>query len=261
MAVGSSRAPALSHRSRARARLRGDRVREPAGQLARTDLRAGGGIRPRDRSLPPTALRLGRRLSGRATLRPHRGSLRRATARSSCRGAVAMSAAFLRAFRLEGEGIVHGFGTRHLEEAAPELLEELKEGCARQVHGDRVLWVKDGVRPGAEEADALATDEARLVAVRTADCVPVLLADPRTGRVAAVHAGWRGTVARVVERAVESLVRAGSRQEDLLAAIGPAIRACCYEVSPKLAARFEAAFGPGVRQGQNLDLAIANRIS
>jgi len=171
-----------------------------------------------------------------------------------------MSEPFLRAHHFDAEGIFHGFGTRHLEREA-ELLAALREACARQVHGDRVLWVEGETRPGEHEADALITAASRLVAVRTADCVPILLADPRTGRVAAVHAGWRGTIARVVERAVECLVRAGSRAGDLLAAIGPAIGPCCYEVSPELAARFEAAFGPGVRQGRRLDLALANRLS
>jgi YfiH family protein len=171
-----------------------------------------------------------------------------------------MSEPYLRSALLGAEGIFHGFGTRALESEA-DLFAALRTSCARQVHGVRVLWVEADTRPWEEEADALATREARLVAVRTADCVPVLLADVREGRVAAVHAGWRGTLARIVERAVESLVRAGSRPKDLVAAIGPAIGRCCYEVSPDLAARFESAFGPRVRADRRLDLPLANRIS
>jgi len=171
-----------------------------------------------------------------------------------------MNEPFLRSVLLEAEGIFHGFGTRALE-ADAALFASLRASSARQVHGTRVLWVGEDTRPPEEEADALATHEARLVSVRTADCVPILLADRRGGRVAAVHAGWRGTIARIVERAVESLVRAGSTAEDLVAAIGPSIGRCCYEVSPELAARFEDAFGPTVRAGRRLDLREANRIS
>lgn len=153
---------------------------------------------------------------------------------------------------LEGAGIAHGFGTPG---AAPpfDLL------TARQVHGDRILWVEAGGDPSEEEADALATAEARAVAVRTADCVPLLIADRRGGRVAAVHAGWRGSRARIGARAVEVLLAAGARAEDLVAAIGPCIGRCCYEVAPALAAEFEAAFGPEVREGRHLDLVFANR--
>jgi YfiH family protein len=95
-----------------------------------------------------------------------------------------------------------------------------------------------------------------------ADCVPVLLADPETGAVAAVHAGWRGTLARAAAEGVRALRReAGAAPERLLAAVGPSIGPCCYEVSPELAARFRAELGPVVREdgGVRLDLWAANR--
>lgn len=153
---------------------------------------------------------------------------------------------------LRAAGFFHGFGTRK-GPPPPDL------ATARQVHGDRVLWVRAGTEPTKEEADALATDEERLVAVRTADCVPLLLADRRGGRVAAVHAGWRGTRARIAARAVESLVDAGARPEDLVAAIGPCIGPCCYEVSADLAEDFASVFGADVRRGRQLDLVRVNR--
>ena len=94
----------------------------------------------------------------------------------------------------------------------------------RQVHGDRVLLARAAGAP-AEEADAivsLAPGVAACVAV--ADCVPILLADPRSGAAAAVHAGWRGTLARIVARTVERMQQAyDSRPQDLRAALGPAI--------------------------------------
>jgi YfiH family protein len=80
------------------------------------------------------------------------------------------------------------------------------------------------------------------VAVRAADCVPLLMADPRTGAVAAVHAGWRGTAAGAATAAVESLRQEfGVEPENLVAAIGPSIGLCCYEVGTELVDKFAAA--------------------
>jgi polyphenol oxidase len=79
--------------------------------------------------------------------------------------------------------------------------------------------------------------------VQTADCVPILLVDPKNRAVAAVHAGWRGTLARIVEKAIGRMqMQFGSRAEDLLAAIGPAIGGCCYEVGTEVAAAFSGQF-------------------
>jgi YfiH family protein len=84
------------------------------------------------------------------------------------------------------------------------------------------------------------------LAVQTADCVPVVMIDRRLGVVAAVHAGWRGLVARAPITAVERMARDfGTRTDDLLVAIGPAIGPCCYEVGPDIRTQFErASFSP-----------------
>ena len=120
----------------------------------------------------------------------------------------------------------------------------------RQVHGCRVVRREEPVSPSDadDEADAVITSRPGLAAcVLTADCVPLLIGDPGTGAVAAVHAGWRGTLARAAGRAVEALVREfGAHRENLLVAIGPAIGPCCYEVSHDLAERFVAEIGPSV---------------
>jgi len=115
----------------------------------------------------------------------------------------------------------------------------------RQVHGSAVLRREAPSLP-LDEADAVVTIRSGLAAcVLTADCVPILLGDPCTGAVAAVHAGWRGTIARAAARAVEALQREyGAHPENLLAAVGPAIGPCCYEVAAELAERFAAAIGP-----------------
>lgn len=92
------------------------------------------------------------------------------------------------------------------------------------------------------EADIAVTDDPSLaVSVRTADCVPILLADRRTGAVAAIHAGWKGTAAGAPIVAVKALTsRYGTNADDVIAAVGPSIGPCCYEVGPDLAAHFSS---------------------
>jgi len=95
--------------------------------------------------------------------------------------------------------------------------------------------------------------------------VPVLLADPRSGAVAAVHAGWRGTLDGAAAAGVRALVdREGARPGDLLAAIGPGIGPCCFEVSRELATRFRDEIGPVTAsprdQGSRVDLWRANEL-
>ena len=82
-----------------------------------------------------------------------------------------------------------------------------------------------------------------LLGIKTADCVPVLVADVKRRVVGAFHAGWRGTVARIVEKGVGEMRRQfGSVPRDLRAAIGPSIRRCCYQVGPEVRAEFESQF-------------------
>jgi len=117
-----------------------------------------------------------------------------------------------------------------------------------QVHGRDVVSLRcDSPRVlGPCSGDALVSNNAGVaIAVRAADCVPLLLADPKSGAVAAVHAGWRGTAAGVTTAAVGALVREfGARPDDLLAAIGPSIGPCCYEVGSELVDAFAAAGHP-----------------
>ncbi|MGZ3428856.1 MAG: polyphenol oxidase family protein, partial [Polyangia bacterium] len=109
---------------------------------------------------------------------------------------------------------------------------------ARQVHGARVALVVEGTLPervAETEADVVVTAQpGAVVGVYTADCVPILVADDE-GRVAAAHAGWRGTVAGVAAAAVEALVSIGARRERLRAALGPSICARCFEVGDEVA--------------------------
>lgn len=114
----------------------------------------------------------------------------------------------------------------------------------RQVHGAAV-FVAGGERGPLPDADIVVSNRTDIaVAVQAADCVPLLVVDKRTGAVAAAHAGWRGLAARVPGETVHALKRAyGSRTEDLLAAIGPAIGQCCYEVGEEVREAMVRAFG------------------
>lgn len=116
-----------------------------------------------------------------------------------------------------------------------------------QVHGDRVTVV-DSPRPAPVEAtDALVTTTARLaLAVVTADCVPLLMADARAGVVAAVHAGRVGAALGIVPRTLEAMVAAGARAEDVSVYLGPAVSGANYEVPEAMAAEVESAL-PGSR--------------
>lgn len=92
-----------------------------------------------------------------------------------------------------------------------------------------------------EQGDAVATRiPGRWVGIRTADCVPLLLADTAHRAVAAVHAGWRGTLANIAGTAIDQMREVyGTQSEDLLVAIGPCIAECCFEVGPEVAEQFE----------------------
>jgi YfiH family protein len=113
---------------------------------------------------------------------------------------------------------------------------------ARQVHGAEVL-VARRAEPGRPRmaADALVTDRAGLtLGVLSADCAPVLLADPAARVIGAAHAGWRGALSGVIEAAVRAMVELGARPERITAAVGPCIGKSSYEVGPELYEGFVA---------------------
>lgn len=141
----------------------------------------------------------------------------------------------------------HGFGTR----SSP--LNQDGMASLKQIHSAVVL-VADRLEGCVGEGDALLTAEAGCtISVRTADCFPILLVDRAQRVVAAVHAGWRGTAAGIAAEAVHQMqFTFGTRPEDVLAAIGPGIGACCYEVGEDVARQFDRG-----RTGR-LDLASHN---
>jgi YfiH family protein len=154
----------------------------------------------------------------------------------------------------------HLFTTRQLQLPSADAWRTLASAISvqpgrivslNQVHGRHVARIERNVsRQTLEEmhherptADAVISDAPDVaLVVRVADCVPLLIADTRTGAVAAVHAGWRGTAARVGVAAIEEMQRQfGSQAADFVVAIGPAIGPCCYEVGSDLVDAFAAA--------------------
>jgi polyphenol oxidase len=138
----------------------------------------------------------------------------------------------------------------------------------RQVHSNRVLEflaasevVRIFRRVGP--ADGLTLRFSGLFAViRTADCLPVIAIDPVDRQVCALHAGWRGTRDRIVQKGIAAFLRGrAGRKDDLLVAFGPSIRRCCYEVGDEVRRQFEKAGHDRDRvfDGRNLDLVQANR--
>jgi YfiH family protein len=148
-------------------------------------------------------------------------------------------------------------------------------GCW-QVHGADVRVVRTaaeaqptpGVLGEAQYCDVLVSNVPQvLLAVKTADCVPILVGDPSSGAFAAVHAGWRGTVASVVLRAMEQMQEQyGAKAENMRAAIGPAASVCCYEVGTEVIEQFtdrfpqsQKLFAPTRDGHSRIDLLTANR--
>ncbi len=132
----------------------------------------------------------------------------------------------------------------------------------RQLHGDGVWWVEwGGSGAGADILLSRRTD--LTLAVRTADCLPLLLADGEAGVIAAVHAGWRGTALDIAGRAVAMMCEIGASRAQIRAVLGPAIGGCCFRVRDEALTRLEACGdGIGMREhegGVCADLTEINR--
>jgi YfiH family protein len=199
--------------------------------------------------------------------------------------------------RLEDAGFVNGFSTRmggvspfpkdslnlagfnsdsrhNIYENRRRFLAALgvdhRLALAFQSHGNSILQVdsEEEAIDSDDKADAIISKAAHvLAAVKTADCVPILIGDPATGAFAAVHAGWRGTVQTIARKAVAHLQQTyGSNPEDLVAAIGPAASCEVYEVGPEVVERFNSMIEGGQRYFSpthdghaTVDLHAANR--
>jgi polyphenol oxidase len=113
----------------------------------------------------------------------------------------------------------------------------------RQIHSDIIRFVEAPPESQLAGDGLMTATPGLLLGIQTADCLPVILVDPKRRSVGVFHAGWRGTVKRIVEKGVGEMGRRfGSRPHDLKAAIGPGIQGCCYEVGPEVREKFESQF-------------------
>lgn len=116
---------------------------------------------------------------------------------------------------------------------------------ARQIHSAKAVYTD---RPGGEyECDAFVTDvPGMIIAVKTADCVPILFCDPENRVIGAAHAGWRGTVSGVAASCLREMEKHGADLHKTVAAIGPCIKSCCYEVDGKFVSAVSASEFAGI---------------
>lgn len=148
--------------------------------------------------------------------------------------------------------------------------EEYRFCGIRQVHGDKVFVLNNHHEMGwrdlsdAVEADAVVTNLPHMVLIiLTADCVPILLYDPIAKAIGSVHAGWKGSKSNIIGKTIKTMQNQyGSRPQDIIAAIGPAIGVCCYEVGLDVAEHFvdhSEIVQPNKRKGKfQLDLKAIN---
>jgi YfiH family protein len=145
---------------------------------------------------------------------------------------------------------------------------QMHSADVRIVHDQQEAQARPGVLGDDVYCDALISNTPKvLLTVKTADCVPVLIGDAKTGAFAAVHAGWRGTSASILVKAIAQLKNEyGADAENLRAAIGPAARSCCYEVGSEVIERFKELFPqsdhlftPTSAGHARIDLQTANR--
>ena len=132
--------------------------------------------------------------------------------------------------------ILHAFGTRGDRNLPSKIV------TVEQVHGTEVLDVEEYVE-GKEGYDILITDKPGIaIGIKSADCQPILLVEPKAGIIAAVHSGWRGTLKSAVGKAVRKIEKRGGVIENILASLGPCIGQCCCEIGPDVAVEFETCF-------------------
>ncbi|MCX8022232.1 MAG: peptidoglycan editing factor PgeF [Syntrophorhabdaceae bacterium] len=148
---------------------------------------------------------------------------------------------------IERKGIRHGFFTR----ASPQMYRDLKEKedfitalglgdvvILRQEHGDVLNVVKNGERPTTGDGIILLERGVGAV-IKTADCLSLIICDPTYPMASILHAGWRGTVKRITEKAIHEMLRIGAKKEWMFAILGPSINRCCYRVNGDVREEFE----------------------
>ncbi len=139
---------------------------------------------------------------------------------------------------LEEKGLVHGFFTAQ----SPVITQNkdynnifldafgLKDLVVlHQEHGDKVHVIKDGYRPRTGDGIIL-TEKNKAGVIKTADCLPIILFEPHYPMAAIIHAGWRGTKERILEKALKEMIGLGAKEKEVTAILGPSVNVCCYNV-------------------------------
>lgn len=174
--------------------------------------------------------------------------------------------------QVEKTGLIHGFMAKSSNSIVTEIEEQEKFRrmlpgrsfiMMQQEHGSTVHVVEGGERPRAGDGIVL-IEKGVIGVIKTADCLPIILYEPDRKIAAVIHAGWRGTVRRITQRAVQVMIGVGAIPSKMSALIGPGIGPCCYDVGEDVEVAFrEAGFAENVfsrREGRTfLDLKKANR--
>lgn len=155
-------------------------------------------------------------------------------------------------------GLEHAFGSASNFHKPTNLF------CCAQKHGANVIQVGDADESGAIAGDAIFTRTTRPIGIVTADCLPILVGSKKDKFVAAIHGGWQGLAAGIIENSFLAFIRENISLEHLQVAIGPAIHSCCYEVGKELVDTIEQAHGHlwrgarrhGLQLVQNQSLAL-----
>jgi polyphenol oxidase len=180
---------------------------------------------------------------------------------------------FYHARDLTDQGVAHGFFTSATPKV-PLTAEEKRKFCHAfsvrdvvvmcQEHGDTVHIIREGEKPRA--GDSLIVIEKGVAAIiKSADCLPIVVADPGYPMAAIIHAGWRGTAKKITEKTVRRMVELGGRPERMVALFGPSIGPCCYKVGSDVQEVYrDAGFPPSVFEDRDgavvLNLKDANRL-
>ena len=144
-------------------------------------------------------------------------------------------------------------------EKLKDRFEVEKVNFTNQIHSDLIINLDEEIDSTTKEADALILSRKNeIVGVFTADCVPVILYDKEREVIAAVHSGWKGTIADI-SRKVAFQMKDKYNCKDIKAIIGPCVGKCCYQVSEELATKFKEKYGEDVADGRMLDLKFAIR--
>jgi YfiH family protein len=153
---------------------------------------------------------------------------------------------YYRVPELEAAGILHGFFTM----ASPYVEPHGKDGKAfldafalrrfvvmDQEHGDVIHVIRDGERPKSGDGIIIIEKDVAGI-IKTADCLPIIIAAPGLPVAGIVHAGWRGTAAKITRKAVQKMAELGAEREGLIVLMGPSIGPCCYEVKEDVSGIF-----------------------